>query len=296
MGHGIADGKRMKVARTKKELADELRRLQDGRATIGLVPTMGALHGGHLSLLYEARATCDVVVMSIFVNPLQFGEGEDFEAYPRDEERDLEHAAAAGVDVAFVPAVEEMYPPERTTVVKAPEVGRPLEGEARPGHFDGVCTVVAALFNIVGCDLAFFGQKDAQQVAVVKRMVEDLSYPCEIVVCPTVREPDGLAISSRNAYLSAEERTQATALYEALDAGRREFLGEPEKDGDREEKLAAAEKAMWKVLEGREGVFPEYARAVDPDTFGTPAGGRPVLLAVAARLGSARLIDNLLVE
>jgi pantoate--beta-alanine ligase len=277
----------MKVIRTKEELRAELAALPHD-PSVGLVPTMGALHEGHLSLVHEARATCDVVVMSIFVNPLQFGPGEDFEAYPRDEARDLELAAAAGVDAAFLPAVEEMYPPGRTTVVKAPSVGDSLEGEARPGHFDGVCTVVGALFNIVGCERAYFGQKDAQQAAVIKRMVEDLSYGCEIVVCPTVREPDGLAVSSRNAYLSEEERAQATALYEALRAGRRELVAGGGSDD--------AEKKMWELLESRDGVLPEYASAVDPESFEAPRDERRVLLAIAARVGRARLIDNLLVE
>lgn len=278
----------MNVVRTEAAVRSALRGARAKSRRIGFVPTMGALHEGHLSLVRAARAASDVVVMSIFVNPLQFGEGEDFGIYPRDEAADLARARAEGVDVVFAPSLEEMYPEGRTTTVTVGHLGLTLEGEARPGHFDGVATVVAKLFNMVQPDSAFFGQKDAQQVAVVRRMVTDLSLPVEIVVCPTVREPDGLAMSSRNAYLTTEERTSAAALYRALRGG----AGVLESHGDPER----AAKEVWEVLSSAEGVIPEYAAAVDPDTFSLPEPGRPVLLALAARVGPARLIDNLLVS
>lgn len=252
---------------------------------IGLVPTMGALHEGHLSLVELARAREDVVVMSIFVNPTQFGPNEDLASYPRDEARDLALAEAAGVDVVFLPAVDDMYPPGDDTRISVGSLATILEGEDRSGHFDGVCTVVAKLFNIVYPHRAYFGQKDAQQVAVVKKMVADLAFPIEIVVGPTLREPDGLALSSRNAYLSSEERARANVIHTALQRGR-EVL--------RAEGPDAAEKAMWELLVASD-LQPSYARAVDPDTFAPPTDGGPALLAIAARLGRTRLIDNLLI-
>lgn len=253
--------------------------------TISFVPTMGALHEGHLSLVDAARRVGGYVVMSIFVNPLQFGPNEDLAAYPRDEDRDLKLAEGAGVDIVFLPTVSEMYPEGRSTTVSVGELGTVLEGVDRPGHFDGVATVVAKLFNLVRPDLAVFGQKDAQQVAVIKKMVKDLSYAIEIVVAPTVREPDGLALSSRNAYLSADDRPRASALYRALLAGANTIA---------EEGFEAAEKNMWELLVA-EGLEPSYARVVDPETFGPPANGSHVLLVIAARLGDTRLIDNMLI-
>lgn len=274
----------MKVARSRTELAQVL---QPGRGAsrIGFVPTMGALHEGHLSLVAAARDAADVVVLSIFVNPLQFGPNEDLASYPRDEERDLRLAEAAGADLVFLPSVAEMYPEGRSTTVSVGELGTVLEGTDRPGHFDGVATVVAKLFNLVQPDVAVFGQKDAQQVAVIKKMVKDLSYAIEILVAPTVRETDGLALSSRNAYLTAEERPSATALYRALRLGAQTVA---------DEGFEAAEKSMWDLLVA-EGLEPSYARAVDPDTFGSPSLGSDVLLVIAARLGKTRLIDNMLV-
>jgi pantoate--beta-alanine ligase len=278
----------MKICRTE----DELRKTRDaeslGGAPIGFVPTMGALHDGHLSLVRAARKANDVVVLSIFVNPLQFGPAEDFSAYPRDEERDLRLAEAEGVDIAFLPSVDEMYAPDRSTTVSVARISEVLEGKSRPGHFDGVCTVVAKLLNQVMAKRAYFGQKDAQQAAVVKRMVRDLSIPTEIVVCPIVREADGLAMSSRNAYLSAEERAHAANLFKSLKAGEAALAagGGP---GD-------AEAAMRDVLEATPAMRVDYAAAVDPETFDEALPGGPVLLAVAARVGPARLIDNLLVE
>lgn len=276
----------MNVVRSEAELRallDVERRAGKG---IGFVPTMGALHEGHLSLVRSARATSQVVVLSIFVNPLQFGPREGFAAYPRDEARDLALAEGAGVDVVFLPTVEEMYPDGRGTVVSVGELGTLLEGADRPGHFDGVATVVAKLFNQVEPRRAFFGQKDAQQVAVIAMMVRDLSFGLELSIEPTVRAPDGLAMSTRNAYLTADERPRATTLYRALLEGAETL---------RKEDVEAAEKNMWELLTAS-GLEPSYAKVVDPDTFGPPSRARPVLLVIAARVGTTRLIDNLLVE
>lgn len=280
----------MMVVRTAADLRAHLEGpRRDGRS-IGFVATMGALHEGHLSLVDAARARTDVVVLSIFVNPLQFGPHEDFAAYPRDEDRDLGVARERGVDVVLLPETSEMYPDGRITSIPVGPLGDVLEGEDRPGHFDGVATVVVTLLNIVAPDVAFFGQKDAQQVAVVKRVVRDLALPVEIEVGPTVRAPDGLALSSRNAYLGDDERRRAGALRRALEAGKATVL-----DGD----LGAAEKAMWEVLISTDGVDPRYAKIVDPDSFERPETwdrSSPLLLVVAARVGGTRLIDNLLVE
>lgn len=272
----------MEIVRT----IDEIRTVRAGHdygERCGFVPTMGAFHEGHLSLIRMARARSDVVIVSIFVNPTQFGPHEDFARYPRDEERDVALAASVGADVVFVPTVEEMYPEGAITTVSVAQLGTILEGEERPGHFDGVCTVVTKLFNIVRPETAYFGQKDAQQVAIIKKMVRDLDMDVDVAVGPTVREPDGLALSSRNAYLSTEERTRATALYDALRAGARAV----ERDG-----VDVAEKVMWETLVER-GTEPRYARAVDPESFGPVEPGSPVLLVVAARVGATRLIDNL---
>ena len=255
---------------------------------VGLVPTMGAFHDGHLSLLRAARASCDVVVVSIFVNPLQFGPSEDFDAYPRDEERDLELARAENVDVVFAPAQAEIYTPGHATVVNVGAIGQILEGEARPGHFEGVCTIVAKLFNIVDPATAFFGQKDAQQVAVVRRMVADLCFSVEIVVLPTVREPDGLAMSSRNRFLDQEQRKSASVLFRALKSGERLVA----QNADSE----VVAKEMWDVMRSQAGVAPEYARVVDPESFRAPRSDGPFVLAVAARIGETRLIDNLRID
>ena len=276
----------MKVLRSGAELRNALDGHRRDGKRIGFVATMGALHEGHLSLVTAARKNADIVVLSIFVNPLQFGPAEDLAAYPRDEDRDLGLAEAAGVDVAFLPSVHEMYPEGQSTTVDVGPLGTLLEGVDRPGHFDGVATVVAKLFNMVRPDVAFFGQKDAQQVAVVHQMTRDLSFPIEIRVEPTVREADGLALSSRNAYLTPAERSKATALHRALLEGAAALSsGGPEQ----------AEKNMWELLV-TEGLDPSYARAVDPVTFAAPGPGGPVLLVIAARLGSTRLIDNLVVE
>ncbi len=249
---------------------------------------MGALHAGHLSLVRLARRTCDEVVVSVFVNPRQFGAGEDYDHYPRDTEGDLELLEGERADIVFLPSVDDMYPPDATVVVTPGALGDVFEGADRPGHFDGVCTVVTKLFNIVEPDVAVFGQKDAQQVAVLKRMVNDLDFSLELVVGPTVREGDGLAMSSRNAYLTQEQREQALALSRALELGREVYLQSHEPH--------AAEEEMVRHLKGATGVELSYASAVDPDTFEPPKpGGDHVLLIVAAHVGGTRLIDNLLI-
>lgn len=229
-----------------------------------------------------------MVVLSIFVNPLQFGPTEDLSAYPRSEGSDLAAAEDVGVDVVFIPSEDEMYPPGRSTRIETGVVADPLEGASRPGHFSGVATVVAKLLNLVQPDRVYLGQKDAQQVAVVKTMVRDLSFPVDVVVCPTVREADGLALSSRNVYLQGEDRARATVLWRSLEAGRRLLLA----GGS----VEAAEREMREVIAGEEGVQLDYASVVDPDSFGPASNGAPYLLVIAARVGPARLIDNLKVE
>ncbi len=281
-----------RAVRSRQELRSALESPRRAGSTIGLVPTMGYLHDGHLSLLRAARAECDLVVMSLFVNPTQFGPGEDLERYPRDEERDLRLAGEAGVDLVYAPAVEEVYPEGFATAV---EVGgnltSVLDGDpARRGseHFRGVTTVVAKLFNSVGPDVAYFGQKDAQQAAVIRRMARDLDFPLRIEVLPTVREPDGLALSSRNAYLDEGARERATALSRALRVVEREA-----QEGSLQAGLAAARRELAEA-----GVEPEYLEARDAERLQpvTELNGRPVLVAVAARVGGARLIDNVLIR
>ena len=278
----------MRTVRT----VDELRRLLEperraGRS-IGLVPTMGYFHEGHLSLMRRARAENEVVVVSLFVNPAQFGPGEDLEAYPRDEQRDAELAEAEGVDVMFAPPVEEVYPDGFATTVTVRELTDTLEGdEAQRGaeHFQGVTTVVTKLFNMAGPDVAYFGQKDAQQALVIGKLVRDLDMPVRIAVCPTIRDPDGLALSSRNAYLSPEERERALALNRALRAAEAAVSS-----GTRD--AAAVVKAARDELD-RAGIEPDYLQlrsATDLSPVERVNGS--TLLAVAARVGRARLIDN----
>jgi len=262
-----------------------------GGGPVGLVPTMGALHAGHYSLIDAARRQCRAVVVSLFVNPTQFGPREDFREYPRPIESDLAGCEAHGVDAVFHPSVEAMYPGGHATAV---HVGRPAErlcGASRPGHFDGVCTVVAKLFHIVGPDAAYFGQKDYQQTVVVRRMAADLDMPVRIVVCPTVREADGLAMSSRNAYLSDAERSQAVALVESLRLGRRQV----EQGRRRASDVAAAmrEHLARRAPAGRI----DYVEIVDPDTLeGVESIDGPAVAAVAVQFASARLIDNMRVD
>ena len=249
----------MKVVRTIGQLHAE-----PHEGHVGLVPTMGAFHDGHLALFRTAREENDIVVASVFVNPAQFGANEDLATYPRDEERDAELAENAGVDVLFVPAAEELYPPGFQTWVEVEQLGRVLEGEFRPGHFRGVATICLKLFNIVRADRAYFGQKDAQQVAVLKRMVRDLDHEVEIRVVPTVRDADGLALSSRNAYLSVEERERALALPRAL--------------ATKDPKAARAQ------LNGLDVDYVEVAEF------------EPRVLAAAVRVGKTRLIDNIVLS
>jgi pantoate--beta-alanine ligase len=272
---------------TIAELREQLDGARRAGRSVGFVPTMGYLHPGHASLMTAARADCDVVVASIFVNPLQFGPSEDLDAYPRDLTGDTELADQSGVDLLFVPATSEMYPePVRTTVsVRGPS--DVLEGRARPTHFDGVATVVAKLFAIVGPCRAYFGEKDFQQLAVVRRMVHDLSLPVEVVGCPTVREADGLAMSSRNAYLTPAERAAAPVLYEALQAGRAAVEG-----GERDPSRVQA--VMEEVVAREPLAVLDYAAVVDAATFEVPEPLTGTLrLLLAAHLGRARLIDNL---
>jgi pantoate--beta-alanine ligase len=278
----------MDTARTASQLrtATMMWRMRDRR--VGFVPTLGALHEGHLALVRRARELSDRVIASVFVNPTQFGPSEDFEAYPRDPERDAELLAGAGCDLLFLPEVETVYPPGDVTVVEV--AGPPAEGleaDHRPGHFRGVASVVTRLFHLVGCELAVFGEKDAQQLAVVRRLVRDLHLPVEIVAHPTVREADGLAMSSRNAYLSPEERRAAPALHRALTAAREAIEG-----GERD--AGALRRAMSAVLDAEPLVEPEYAEVVDAETFRPVTEARGLLvLPVAARVGRTRLIDNL---
>jgi pantoate--beta-alanine ligase len=278
----------MRTIRTIKELREHLGQQRSASRTIGLVPTMGAFHQGHVSLMEQARAATDVVVVSLFVNPTQFGPGEDLAAYPRDEARDAEIAAAAGVDVLFAPPVEEVYPDGFQTTVRVGALADTLEGLRRPGHFDGVATVVTKLLSMVGPDVAFFGQKDAQQALIVRRVVRDLDIPVRIDVRPTVREPDGLAMSSRNAYLAPADRERAVALRHALDAAEAAVAA-----GERD---ATAVATAARAAMDRFGVEPEYVALVASDSL-QPVDriNGEVLVALAARVGPARLIDNTLI-
>jgi pantoate--beta-alanine ligase len=254
---------------------------------VGFVPTMGALHAGHLSLLAAARQNTDVVSMSIFVNPLQFGPKEDLAQYPRPTQQDLELARQAGVAHVFMPEVEEMYPVGRPrTTVNVSGVGEVLEGAHRPGHFDGVATVVAKLFSITGECNAYFGEKDYQQLQVVKRMVDDLTMPVNVVGCPIVREEDGLALSSRNVYLSQSERKAALSLSAGLNAGVNAF-----RSGETSAKVVVAEVASY--LEAQPGVVVDYIEAVDVDLSGISQLEPGCRLLVAATVGTTRLIDNI---
>jgi pantoate--beta-alanine ligase len=256
--------------------------------SLGLVPTMGSLHQGHLSLVRAAQASCDAVAVSIFVNPTQFGPKEDFAAYPRSLEEDCRMLEAAGVDLVFAPSSEEMYPSGASTFVEVAGLSERLDGASRPGHFRGVATVVAKLFHIFSPERAFFGQKDAAQVAVLRKMVRDLQFPVQLEVCPTVREPDGLALSSRNRNLSGEQRRQALVLSRALMAVRRRF-----QDGEREASKLIAE--AQRVLGEEPAVRADYCRIVHPDTLvDVPGAVHGALVAVAAYVGDTRLIDNLL--
>lgn len=267
----------------------EVRAWRAKRTGVGLVPTMGFLHDGHLALARQARAECDAVVASLFVNPLQFGPGEDFDRYPRALETDLAMLEAAGVDAAFTPGVADLYPAGFDTRVEPGTVAQSLEGAARPGHFGGVATVVLKLFNITRADRAYFGRKDAQQVAVIRRMIRDLNVPVEMIVAPTVREPDGLAMSSRNTYLGPAERAAAAVVFRALNAARTDFAA-GERDAD------ALRARMARVLASEPLARPDYVSLADPDTLEEARGSidAGVLASLAVRFGGTRLIDNLL--
>ncbi len=270
-------------------VARKIRREQD--RTIGLVPTMGALHEGHLSLVREARRMCDVVVVSVFVNPTQFGPGEDFERYPRDLTKDTAILTDYNVDYIFAPPVEEIYPKGFTTYVNVSGLSKLFEGEARPGHFRGVATVVTILFNIVKPDFAFFGQKDAQQAVIIRRLVKDLALDTEVLVMPTVREDSGLAMSSRNSYLSAEEQQAAAVIHRALVKAKETF-----KTGERHAaKLADQVRA---TIEAEPRVRLDYVGITDAETLERleRLDDRPILIAVAAYVGKIRLIDNIMLN
>ena len=254
---------------------------------VGLVPTMGALHGGHLSLIRRAAGECDVVAVTNYVNPLQFGPAEDLAAYPRDLDRDRRLAGEAGADFMFAPTVEELWPEPGTTTVRVERLTEPMEGASRPGHFDGVTTIVAKLFALAGPCRAYFGEKDFQQLTVVRRMAADLSLPVEVVGCPTVRDPDGLALSSRNVYLTEGERAVAPQLYYALLAAKRAIEDDELTDADR------AVQIMTGALAAHPQFRLDYAEVADPQGLTRPARiTGEVRLFIAARLGRARLIDN----
>ena len=277
----------MKTVRTIADLRAALNGPRRAGRSIGLVPTMGALHEGHLSLIRRARAACDEVVVTLFVNPTQFNESSDLAAYPRDEARDAALAAEAGGDILFAPTAGEIYPRGFATTVTVDEISAPLEGAERgPAHFAGVATVVTKLLNIAQPNVAYFGQKDAQQVAVIRRVVRDLDLPVRIEVGPTVREPDGLALSSRNVRLTRDDRARARALHRGLEAIRACHAA-----GERDATILAA---IGRVAMAELGIEPEYLELVSPDTFATvpTVGEQPVLVAVAARVGDVRLIDN----
>ncbi len=270
---------------------DAFRSARSAYAQIGFVPTMGFLHAGHLSLVAQARRECGAVAVSIFVNPTQFGPREDFARYPRDLQHDLALLEREHVDLVFVPKREAIYPADFGTYVVAPEADTLLEGAQRPGHFQGVATVVCKLLNIVQPTRAYFGQKDAQQTVIVRRMVRDLNMPYTIVVAPTVREPDGLAMSSRNTYLTPAERRIAPALYRALRAAEQSYVAG--------ERLAAALRAAaYTVLSAESLLQPEYVSIADPLSLHEleQVGARGALVSLAVRLGAVRLIDNLLIE
>lgn len=277
----------MQKIETVREMQALAEKMRAKNRRLGFVPTMGALHAGHLSLVKLARAQADAVVVSIFVNPTQFGPNEDYARYPRTLEHDLELCAEAGVDAVFIPPAEEIYPKGYSTYVTEETVSRPLEGVSRPAHFRGVATVVAKLFNIVRPQIAVFGQKDAQQVAVVKKMAADLHFPIEIMVAPTLREPDGLAMSSRNRYLTASQREDALVIFQALRRAQDMVAG-----GEHRSDRLIAEATH--LLSQKRRVRIIYAALVDKDTFEPlreVAPGR-TLLAVAAWVDEVRLIDN----
>ena len=276
----------LEIARSATEVRKRLARARDESRAVGLVPTMGALHAGHASLIEKARSGCDLVVVSIFVNPLQFGPNEDYLRYPRPFDKDLEVCRQKGADIVFAPEVKEMYVAEQRTFVEVTRLGDHLCGAFRPGHFRGVATVVAKLFNIVGPDRAYFGEKDYQQFCIIRRMVQDLNLGIEIVPVPIYRDPDGLALSSRNVYLNAEERAAAPALFRTLEAARK-MIEEGERDP------AAVKAAADRMLAAEPLVRPEYFEIVDPVELQPLSRIQgDVRIAGAIWVGKTRLIDN----
>jgi|SRR5271170_2010106 len=280
----------METIRTISWMKEKAREKRQDQRIIGLVPTMGALHAGHLALLERARKDCSPVYASIFLNPTQFAPNEDLSRYPRPLETDMEKLSAAKVDGLFLPDAAGIYPPGFSTYVHAEGISEKLEGKLRPGHFRGVATVVLKLFEIVQPHYAYFGRKDAQQVRIIQKMVHDLNLDVQIVVCPTVRETDGLALSSRNSYLEAQERKAATVLYRALQVARRELTA-----GVRD--TLELVRAMHKVLVAEPLARVEYAEIVDADTFEPVVRvGRTCYALLAVRIGNTRLIDNMLIR
>jgi len=282
----------MKLIKSILEMQQTADLLHRNGAKIGIVPTMGYLHEGHLSLIREAKLHADVVVTTIFVNPVQFAPNEDYKKYPRDLERDILHASSAGSDFLFVPSVEEMYPPDYLTFVEVEKITSILEGKSRPSHFRGVTTVVAKLFNIIKPHIALFGQKDAQQAIVIKQMVRDLNYGIKIIIAPIVREEDGLAMSSRNVYLSPEERKESTVIYKSLKRGEELILS-----GERDASRVVAE--IVRYLNTQPLVKVDYVSVTDANTLGECSvinEKSQILISVAVRVGTTRLIDNIIVN
>jgi pantoate--beta-alanine ligase len=278
----------MELLTTRNRIRYAIAAARDAGRLIGLVPTMGALHAGHLSLVAASRQSCDVTVATIFVNPTQFGPNEDFAAYPRSLKADLEKLRTAGVDFVFAPPIEEMYPQGHTTRVDVEAIARPLEGEFRPGHYRGVATIVAKLFNLIPADIAFFGQKDYQQSLLLRRMVADLDMPVRIEVCPIVRDPDGLALSSRNVYLSPAERERALSISRSLRLAEELLRG-----GERDAKTIESRVREALAAGGIDRV--DYAAVVDADTLAPLMRIEgPTAVLIAAHVGRTRLIDNLL--
>ena len=269
------------------ELRSALEAARAEGKVVGFYPTMGAFHGGHLANIRKAAAECDVVAVSIFVNPLQFGPGEDFAAYPRDLARDCQQAQQAGADIVFAPATTTVFPDEPQVTVRVNRLADVLEGAHRPGHFDGVATIVTKLLALAGPCFGYFGEKDFQQLVVVRHLVADLSLPAVVVACPTVREPDGLALSSRNAYLNEAERAAAPVLYWSLLAGKRAI------EDDRSTNVSEVRAAMVEVAQRQELFELDYAEVVEPGTLSVPVTvPAPARLLVAGRIGKTRLIDN----
>jgi pantoate--beta-alanine ligase len=281
----------MEIIRTISWMKESVRKAHADNHIVGFIPTMGALHAGHLSLIRRARMVCSRVFTSIFLNPTQFGPNEDLTKYPRTFETDVEKLTSAGVDVLFAPEAKEIYPPEFRTYVNVEGLSDKLEGKSRPGHFRGVSTVVLKLFEIVQPQFAFFGRKDAQQVRILQQMTGDLNLNVEIVVCPIVREPDGLALSSRNVYLNSEERRAATILHRALDGARQEMNA-----GMRD--ALQLQTSIQKILAGQPLARVDYVAIVDVETFEPVSriDAKPTYVLIAVYVGKTRLIDNLFIE